>query len=296
MIVDQEQAKPVAAAPEETRPAARPAAVTRIEAARRWPHVNVRELWEYRELLYFLVWRDIKVVYKQTAIGMAWAILQPLTTMVVFTFVFKGIADVPSDGLPYPVFAYTALLPWNLMAGALNRSTASLVSQSNLISKVYFPRLLVPLSATMSGVVDFSIAMLILVAMMVWFGIVPGWGALMLPALIVLALAAALSVGLWLSALNVKYRDVGHGVPFLIHVWMFASPVAYPVSEVPESWQYLYRFNPMVGVIEGFRWALLGKDQPDFAAMAVTAVMVAVLLVGGLFYFKRMEETFADVV
>jgi lipopolysaccharide transport system permease protein len=267
-----------------------------IEPSRGWLSLNLRELWAYRELLYFLIWRDVKVRYKQTVLGVAWAVLQPLMTMVVFTVVFKKIASIPSDGLPYPIFAYTALLPWNLFAGALNRSTTSVVGQSHLISKVYFPRLIVPLSASISGIVDFTIAFVILIGMMVWYGIAPTWGALSLPLFIFLALSAAFSIGLWLSALNVKYRDVGHAIPFLIQLWLFASPVAYSINMIPEKWQLLYSLNPMAGVIEAFRWALLGKQHPDFTVIAVSALMVFVLLVGGLVYFKRTERTFADVV
>jgi len=267
-----------------------------IERSRGWLSLKLYDLWEYRELLYFLIWRDVKVKYKQTVIGAAWAVLQPLMTMVVFTLVFKNFADVPSDGLPYPVFAFTALLPWNLFAGAINRSSSSVVGQSHLISKVYFPRLIVPVSATLSGIVDFAIAFLVLMGMMIWFGIMPSWPVLSLPLFIVLALNAALAVGLWLSALNVRYRDVGHTIPFLLQLWMFVSPVAYPVSVVPEKWRLLYSLNPMAGVIEGFRWALLGKERPDFAVIAVSAFVVLSLLFGGIVYFNRMERTFADIV
>jgi lipopolysaccharide transport system permease protein len=270
--------------------------VTIIEPARGWLSLNLHEIWAYHELVYFLIWRDVKVRYKQTVIGAIWVILQPLMTMVVFTLVFNRIAKISSDGLPYPIFAYAALLPWNLFAGALNRSGNSLVGQSNLISKVYFPRLIIPLSATVSGVVDFAIAFVILIAMMVWYGIAPNWGVLALPLFILLALAAAFSVGLWLSALNVRYRDVGYALPFLVQLWLFASPVAYPTSVVPEQWQFLYSLNPMAGVIEGFRWALLGKAQPDFGVIAVSGAAVIAVLFGGLVYFKRTERTFADVV
>lgn len=268
----------------------------RIEPSRGWVALNLSELWAYRELLYFLIWRDVKVKYKQTIIGAGWAILQPLTTMVVFTLVFKKIADISSEGIPYPIFAYTALLPWNLFATALNRSTVSLVSQVGLISKVYFPRLIIPLSATISGIIDFAIAFVILVGMMFWYGITPRWAILSLPLFITIALVAALSVGLWLAALNVRYRDVGHAVPFLIQIWMFASPVAYPVGLIPEKWRLLYSFNPLAGVIEGFRWALLGKESPDFRVIAVSTMVVFALLFGGLIYFKRTERTFADLV
>jgi lipopolysaccharide transport system permease protein len=267
-----------------------------IEPSRRWWSLNLREVWSYRELLYFLIWRDVKVQYKQTAIGAAWAILQPLLTMIVFTLVFRKLARMPSDGLPYPIFAYTALLPWNLFARALNRSTTSLVGQSNLVSKVYFPRLIVPLAATVSGIVDFTIAFTLLIAMMMWYDFVPTWGLLALPLFTGLALTAAFALGLWLSALHVRYRDVGHTIPFLIQTWMFASPVAYPVSVIPEKWQLLYSLNPMVGVIEAFRWALLGTHGPNFVAIAISTAMVFVLLCTGLLYFKRTERTFADVV
>lgn len=267
-----------------------------IERSRGWFSLNLRELLAYRELVYFLIWRDIKVRYKQTALGVVWAVLQPFMTMVIFTLVFKKIANMPSENLPYPIFAYTALLPWNLFAGALNRTTMSVVGQSNLISKVYFPRLIVPLSATISGVVDFMIAFVILIGMMIWYGIAPTWGVLSLPLFMFLALTAAFSVGLWLSALNVKYRDVGHTIPFLVQLWLFVSPVAYSVTMIPEKWQLLYSLNPMAGVIEAFRWALLGKQHPDFSVIAISTVMVFVLLCGGLVYFKRMERTFADIV
>jgi lipopolysaccharide transport system permease protein len=267
-----------------------------IEPSRGWLSLNLRELWTYRELLYFLVWRDVKVRYKQTAIGAAWAVLQPFLTMVIFGMVFRKFANVPSDGLPYAVFAYTALLPWTLFSHAVSRASLSIVGQASVISKVYFPRLIVPLSATVSGLVDFAVAFILLIAMMIWYGILPNWGILTLPLFLLFALSTALSIGLWLSALNVKYRDVTHAVPFLIQIWLFASPIAYPVSLVPERWRLLYSLNPLVGVIEGFRWALLGKESPDFVAIAISAVAVIALLFTGLIYFKRMERTFADVV
>ena len=270
--------------------------VVSIGASGRWPSLNLRELIAYRELLYFLAWRDVKVRYKQTIIGAAWAIVQPVMTMVVFTVVFGKFANIPSDGFPYPLFAFTALLPWNYFASALTRSGNSMISESHLISKVYFPRLILPLAATVSGLVDFSVAFIILIGMMLWFGIMPGWGIVALPFFLSFALITALAVGLWLSALNVRYRDVAHTIPFLTQVWMFASPIAYPVSLVPEKWRLLYGLNPMAGVIEGFRWALLGKDGPDFAVMSVSTTVVAMLLCGGLLFFKRMERTFADVV
>jgi lipopolysaccharide transport system permease protein len=267
-----------------------------IEPSRGWLGFDFRELWDYRELLYFLTWRDVKVKYKQTIIGVGWAILQPFLTMIVFTLVFKRIADVPSDGIPYPIFAYTALLPWNLFSGALTHSTVSLIQQASLISKVYFPRLIVPLSAAIAGLIDFAIAFVILVGMMFWYGIVPTVAVVSLPLFITTALIAALSVGIWLAALNVKYRDVGHAVPFLVQIWMFASPVAYPVGVVPQKWRLLYSLNPLAGVIEGFRWAMLGKESPDFVVIAVSTIAMSALLFSGIVYFKRTERTFADLI
>jgi len=259
-------------------------------------HLDLRAVWDYRELLFFLIWRDVKVRYKQTVIGAAWAILQPLLTMVIFTIVFGTFAKIPSDGLPYSIFAYAALLPWQYFAQAISHSSDSLVSSANLITKVYFPRLIIPLSAAVAPLVDFAIAFVILLGMLVWFGIAPTWGVLALPLFLLLALVTALAVGLWLSTLNVTYRDVRYTIPFLVQFWLYASPVAYPVSLVPEHWRLLYSLNPMAGVIEGFRWALLGKASPDFGVMAVSTAVVLALLLGGLVYFTRMERTFADVV
>ena len=270
--------------------------VLHIEPSRSWPSVNLQELWAYRELLYFLVWRDVKVRYKQTVIGAAWAIFQPLMTMVVFTVVFRKFGDMPSDGLPYPLFSYAALLPWEYFAKSLNSSISSVVANSHLITKVYFPRLLLPISATLSGIIDFGISFAFLLAMMIWFGFVPTWNALALPFFLLLTILTALSVSFWLSVINVRYRDVGQAIPFLIQLWLFASPVAYPVSVVPAKWRLLYSLNPMAGVIEGFRWALLGKESPDFGVIAVSTIVVVALLFGGIVYFKRMERTFADVV
>jgi lipopolysaccharide transport system permease protein len=258
--------------------------------------LDLKAVWQYRELLYFLVWRDVKVRYKQAAIGIGWAILQPLLTMVLFTVVFGNFARIPSDGLPYPVFAYTALLPWTYFAQALSRSGISLVSNANLITKVYFPRLMIPLAAAVAPLVDFLFSFGVLLGLMGWFGITPTWRVLALPLYVLFAIMTALTMALWLAPLNVKYRDVGHTIPFLIQFWMYASPVVYPVSLVPEQWRLLYSLNPMVGVIEGFRWALLGKDSPDVMMMAVSAAMVAILLSGGMVHFTRMERTFADVV
>ena len=252
--------------------------------------------WHYRELLYFLVWRDIKVRYKQTVLGMGWAIIQPLMMMVVFTLVFSMFAKVPSDGLPYPIFAYAALLPWTYFSEAVSRSSGSVINDANLIEKIYFPRVLMPVAGVLTPLADFVPAFGILLGMMAWYGLSPSWNVFVLPAFLILALLTALSVSLWLSALNVRYRDVKHTVPFLVQLWLYASPVVYPVSLVPERWRVVYSLNPMAGVIEGFRWALLGKEGPDFMVMVVNASMVLVLLMGGLIYFRRMERTFADVI
>jgi len=266
-----------------------------ISADRR-TFASFRELWEYRELLYFLMWRDVKVRYKQTFIGVAWAVIQPLVTMVIFTIIFGRLARIPSAGVPYPVFAYAGLLPWHLFAGGLQRSIQSVVSSAHLISKVYFPRLIVPLAATFSATIDFAIAFIVLVLMAVVYGLMPTWRVIALPGFVGLALLSALGVGLWLSALNVRYRDVGHAIPFLIQVWMYASPVVYPVSLVPERWRLVYSLNPMVGAVEGFRWALLGKPVPDLQTIVMSAGVAFLLLAGGVAYFRRMERTFADMI
>jgi lipopolysaccharide transport system permease protein len=258
-------------------------------------HLDLQEIWRYRELLYFLVWREVKVRYKQAALGVAWAVLQPLMTMLIFTVVFGNFAKIPSDGLPYPVFAYAALLPWSCFAEAISRSGMSVVSDTNLVRKVYFPRLIMPLASVMTPVVDFCLSFLLLLCMMAWYHVIPTWGVILLPFFLLLAVLTALSVGLWLSALNVRYRDVRFTIPFLVLFWMYASPVAYPVSLVPEQWRLLFSLNPMVGVIEGFRWALLGKSSPDFQVIAISTIGVLVLLISGLLFFKRMERTFADV-
>ncbi|HLN96938.1 MAG TPA: ABC transporter permease [Pyrinomonadaceae bacterium] len=260
-----------------------------------WSSIGFRELWDYRELLYFLTLRDVKVRYKQTALGAAWAIIQPVFMMVVFSLFFGRLAKVPSDGIPYPIFTFCALLPWQLFAHALTESSNSLVANERLITKVYFPRLIVPIAAVLGGLVDFAVAFVILLVLMFYYGIVPTWAVVTLPAFILLAVLTALAVGLWLSALNVKYRDVRYTINFLIQFWLFATPVAYPSSIVPEPWRALYGLNPMAGVVEGFRWALLGK-QPPGAMLAVSVAVVIAILFGGLYYFRRMEQEFADVV
>jgi len=267
-----------------------------IEPSKGWVFLKLHDLWEYRELLYFLAWRDIKVRYKQTVLGAAWAIIQPFSTMVVFSIFFGRLAKMPSDGIPYPIFAYCALLPWSYFAGALDRAGNSLVGSANLVTKVYLPRLILPLSATMAGLLDLAIAFVVLIAMMIFYGITPTSAVWTLPFFLLLALATSLGVGLWLSALNVQYRDVRYTIPFLTQFWLFASPVAYPSSLVPEQWRVLYGLNPMAGVIEGFRWALLGKGSGPGPMLAVSVLVTAVLLVSGAYYFRRMEKTFADVV
>lgn len=269
---------------------------TRISPPSTWTSIGFGELWEYRELLYFLTWRDVKVRYKQTALGAAWAIIQPFFMMVVFSLFFGRLAKVPSDGIPYPVFTFCGLLPWQLFAHALSESSNSLVGNQNLITKVYFPRLVVPIAAVLGGLVDFAIAFVILLLMMSYYGIVPGWQIVTLPGFVLLAVMTALGVGLWLSALNVKYRDVRHTMNFLIQFWLFATPVAYPSSLIPEKWRALYGLNPMAGVVEGFRWALLHKSEPPGLMLWVSVVVVILILIGGLYYFRRMEQEFADIV
>jgi lipopolysaccharide transport system permease protein len=254
------------------------------------------DLWEYRELLHIFVWRDIKVRYKQTVLGAAWAVLQPLLTMVVFSIFFGRLANVPSDGLPYPIFAYCALLPWQLFAKSLTDASNSLVTNRQLITKVYFPRLAIPISAVIAGLVDFAIAFVVLLGMMFWYGITPTAAIVTLPLFILFAMITALAIGLWLSALNVEYRDVRYTIPFLTQFWLFATPIAYPSSLVPEAIRPFYGLNPMAGVVEGFRWALLGTAQQPGPLLPVSVATVLVLLFTGLLYFRRTERTFADVV
>lgn len=257
---------------------------------------DLREVWRYRELLYFLAWRDLKVRYKQTVLGLAWAILQPVLTMVVFSVVFGHLAKVPSDGVPYPVFVYGALLPWSLFAHALTESSQSLVANRALITKVYFPRLVIPIAPLFVALVDFAIAGIVLAGIMAWYGIVPDVAILTAPLFVLLALLTALAVGIWLAALNVRYRDVRYALPFLTQLWFFATPVAYPSSLLPEPWRSLYGLNPMAGVVEGFRWALLGHADVPGPLIAVSVVSVLALLVVGLRYFTRVERAFADVI
>ncbi len=258
--------------------------------------LQLRELYEYHELIYFLIWRDIKVRYKQTALGVIWVVLQPLLTMGVFTIFFGNLAKIPSDGVPYPLFSFAALVPWQLFANALSNSSNSLVNSRDLITKVYFPRLIIPLSSILGGLLDFFIAFVVLLLMMLYYGIVPTVAILTLPLFVILAIATALAISLWLSALNVIYRDVRYTIPFMTQFWLFLTPIAYPSSLVPEKWRILYGLNPMSGVVEGFRWALLGKSDQDWTLVIVSSIVVLVLLAGGLVYFRQMEKRFADVV
>jgi lipopolysaccharide transport system permease protein len=267
-----------------------------IRPSRGWISLQLRDLWEYRELLYFLTWRDIKVRYKQTVLGAAWAIIQPFFTMVVFSLFFGKLAKMPSDDIPYPIFSYAALVPWTFFANGLSQSSTSLVSSANLIKKIYFPRLVVPISAVISGGVDFILAFAVLLGMMLFYGIVPTAAVVWLPLLLLLALVTSLGVGLWLTAMNVQFRDVRYAVPFLVQAWMFATPIAYPSSLLDEPWRTLYGINPMAGVVEGFRWALLGTETALGPIVIVSALVAVGLLVSGAYYFRRMEKTFADVV
>lgn len=270
--------------------------VTTIQPSRGWVKLDLKSLWEYRELLYFLVWRDVKVRYKQTALGILWAVLQPFLIMVVFSIFFGRLAGISSNGVPYPIFVYTGLLPWQLFAFSLTEAGNSLVSNQQLLKKIYFPRLVIPIAVVLAGLVDFCIAFVILIGMMLFYGIVPTMAILTLPLFILLAMATALAVGLWLSALNVQYRDVRYTIPFLTQFWFFATPIAYASNLVPAQWQVLYGLNPMAGVVEGFRWALLGQAGGTGSLIVLSGVIVIALLFSGLAYFRRMEKTFADVV
>ncbi len=271
--------------------------VIRIEPSKGWVSLRLRDLWEYRELLYFLIWRDVKVRYKQTVLGAAWAIIQPFFTMVVFSLFFGRLAKIPSDNIPYPIFSYAALVPWTFFANGLNQAASGMVNHANLIKKVYFPRLAIPIARVLAGTVDFVLAFVVLLGMMLVYGIVPTVNVLWLPLFLLLALITSLGTALWLSAMNVQFRDVGYTVPFLIQFWMFATPIAYPSSLIENSLlRTLYGVNPMAGVVEGFRWALLGTDTTSGATIIVSSLIALLLLVSGAFYFRRMEKTFADVV
>ena len=269
---------------------------TRREAAKGWSWPKFRELWEYRELLFFFVWRDIKVRYKQTILGALWAIIQPFFTMVVFSLFFGRLANVPSDGLPYPLFSYAALVPWTFFASALTQASNSLVMSANMVKKIYFPRLTLPVATVLAGVVDFALAFMVLLVMMLFYGMTPTINVLWLPLFLLLALVTSLGVSLWLSAMNVQFRDVHYTIPFLTQAWLFITPIAYPSSLLSEPWRTLYGLNPMAGVVEGFRWALLGSDTAPGPMMIVSAAVALALFVSGAFYFRRMEQGFADVL
>jgi lipopolysaccharide transport system permease protein len=258
--------------------------------------LNLRDLWYYRELIYFLTWRDIKVRYKQTILGAGWAILQPLINMIVLSIIFGNLANLSTEGFPRPIFTFSALLPWGLFAKALSDTGRSMLANRNMITKIYFPRLIIPLSSVLGGLIDFAIALLVLLGMMVYYGIMPTTAIWALPLFLLLAVATALGVGLWLSALNVKYRDVGYILPFLTQFWLLVTPVAYSSSEIPEKFQFLYALNPMAGVVEGFRWALLGSATAPGELMGVSILVALILLVSGLYYFRYMETTFADTI
>jgi len=270
--------------------------VIRVEPSKGWVSLKLKELWEYRELLYFLTWRDIKVRYKQTVLGVLWAIIQPFFTMVVFSLFFGKLAKIPSDGIPYPIFSYAALVPWTFFANGLSQASNSLVDSSNLIKKIYFPRLALPIATVLSGVIDFILAFIMLIGMMLYFRIIPTINVFWLPFFLLLALATSLGVSLWLSAMNVQFRDVRYIIPFLTQLWLFATPIAYPSSLLSEPWRTLYGINPMVGVVEGFRWALLGTEITPGPIIVVSSLVALTLMLSGAFYFRRLEKTFADVV
>ncbi len=267
-----------------------------LRPAKKWQGLDLKELWRYRELIYFLTWRDIKVRYKQAVLGISWALFQPILTTLISWVVFGILLKVESNGLPYPVFVMSALMPWQLFATSLQKSSISLVGNSNLLTKIYFPRLIIPISAVLAVLADFIISFLVLIVMMFIFRITPTWQVLWVIPLILMAILTALAVGLWLSAMNVQYRDVQHMVPFIVQIWMYASPIVYPIETIPAGlWRTLYGLNPMVGVIQGFRWALLGAAKPDLT-MWVSIIVVIILFISGLFYFRKMEKTFADIV
>jgi lipopolysaccharide transport system permease protein len=267
-----------------------------IRPDRGWLDLDLRAIWRYRELLVVLMMRDIQVLYKQAALGIAWAVLQPVFGCLIFSVVFGYFARIPSDGIPYPVFAYAGLLPWTYFAEAVRRAGLGLLTDAELVRKVYFPRLITPLANVVTPLVDFCIAFLVLLALMAFYGIAPSWKFLLVPPLMIIAALLALAIGLWIAPLNVRFRDIKHMLPFLIQIWMYASPIVYPLSLVPAEWQWAYALNPMVGVIEGFRWAVLNQGDPNFMALGIGAGIIALLLFGGMVFFRRMELTFADVI
>ena len=269
---------------------------TRIQPSRGWIPINLPELWEYRELLFFLVWRDLKVRYKQTIIGASWAILQPFLTMVIFSIFFGNLAKIDSDGLPYPIFSYAALVPWTFFANALTQASNSLVVNANMVKKIYFPKLTMPVATVLAGIVDFCLAFIVLIGMMIYYNQFPTRNIIWLPLLLLLAFVSSVGVGLWLSALNVQFRDVRYMIPFLTQAWFFLTPITYSSSIVPDAWRPIYGLNPMVGVVEGFRWALLGTDTAPGPIILVSSLIALFLFLSGAFYFRRMEKNFADIV
>lgn len=270
--------------------------VLHIRPSGGWVALRLGDLWEYRELLYFLVWRDVKVRYKQTALGVGWVVLQPVLTTLIFTVVFGNLARMPSDNLPYAVFAMAGLLPWNFFSNALTRGGTSLVSSSSLISKIFFPRLIIPIATVLSGLVDVAIVLVLLIGLMLIYGVFPTMTIITLPFFLLLALVTALALSLWLAALNVQYRDVGFLIPFLAQFWMYATPIVYPASLIPERWRIIYALNPMTGVVEGFRWALFGQGEGPGPALYASIVVVVALLISGAYFFRRMEKRFADLI
>lgn len=280
---------PLSASPE-------PQQLIEIRPDRGWFDLDLGAVWRYRELFVMLMMRDIQVLYKQAALGVGWAILQPVFAVTIFTIVFGYFARMPSEGIPYPLFAFAGVLPWTYFAEAVRRGSTGIVTDAELIRKIYFPRLIMPLANVVSPLLDFCIAFVVLLALMAFYGIAPGWKFLFVPPLMVVAALLALAVGLWLAPVNVRFRDIKHTLPFMIQVWMYASPIVYPLSMVPEQWQWAYALNPMVGVIEAFRWAVFGEGQPNFASLGISCVVIVVLLVGGLVFFRRMERSFADVI
>ena len=267
-----------------------------IRPSKGWGSINLREIWLYRELVYFLTWRDLKVRYKQTALGAGWAVLQPVLSMVVFSIFFGGLLSVPSEGVPYPIFSYAALLPWGVFAKALNDTGRSLVSNRAMLTKIYFPRMVIPLASVFSSLADFLIAFIVMLGLMFYYQIAPTSNIWTLPLFLLLAVITALGVGLWLSAMNVLYRDIGYMIPYITQLWFYLTPIVYPASQVPEEWQFFYALNPMVGVVEGFRWALLGTADAPNPMIAVSATIAMLIFITGMFYFRRMERTFADMV
>jgi lipopolysaccharide transport system permease protein len=269
--------------------------IVRIRPAQGWGLPDFRDVWLHRDLARFLVWRDLKVRYKQTALGALWAVIQPLFTMLVFTVVFGRLAKLPSEGVPYPIFTFAALLPWQLFAAGLSATTNSMVGSAGIVTKVYFPRLVIPIAATLVPLADFAVSSVLLAGLMAWFGVVPALAILTLPLFVVLAMLTAFAAGLWLAALNVRYRDVQHAMSFLVQAWLFASPVAYSLTLVPAEWRFVYALNPMVAVIQGFRWAIAGGESP-WTLLPVSLAVIVLLLAGGLVYFRRLEDTFADLI